>query len=550
MKKKILLIFLLAFALTGCGSSKDADANGTDAPQVVAPNGTYTGNLDDGVQEFLGIRYAASVERWKAPKDVTTTSDDKINATQWGPCCMMPWDDVEISSQGELSEDCLNLNIWTKDVAIKGKPVIVFLHGQAEYGGSHDPLYYGDTFARNLPKGEDVVYVTINYRNNIFGSMDLSALKGYTDEYKDSVNVWALDQTQALKWINKNIKAFGGDPDNVTLQGQSSGGMSAVYLMSMPEATQYFQKAIIESGAPFVSQMTSEKKIESSQKAFSIMGVSSMDEILALSDSEIRDKYMKKIFEECDVKERVTDGRVISATWWDDIRNGAAKNIKLMIGGTNGENDWIVRDFDTGKVLTDESVVWDRIVERLANRGNAKYLLTPVGHEDVIKNVLALSDDKVRKMADIENEMTYTQGSEYIAEAQSKWNDVYLYYWTFAPDPQSVKDFKGADAETSPYGRALHCMDLIFAFGNTEDGYSELSGDPSKLPEKLSPMTQATWYAFAKTGDPNNEMIPTWEKYNTDTMSTMVMDAKWSLQNDPREDRAILEAIRPIGEEE
>ena len=177
MKKRILLIALLftliiSMLATGCGLPKDTTASDrktdNEMPQAAAPSGTYTGNLNDGVQEFLGIRYAAPVERWKAPNDVTTTSDDKIDATKWGPCCMMPWDDVEISSQGELSEDCLNLNIWTKNVAAKGKPVIVFLHGQSEYGGSHDPLYYGDTFTRNLPKGDDVVYVTINYRNNIF----------------------------------------------------------------------------------------------------------------------------------------------------------------------------------------------------------------------------------------------------------------------------------------------------------------------------------------------------------------------------------------------
>ena len=166
-----LTIGLIAF--TGCGGGDEGDG----APEVKAPTGTYSGNINDGVQEYLGIRYAAPAERWKAPTDVTTTTEDEIDATEWGPCCTQPYNEVEIASQGELSEDCLNLNIWTKDIETKDKPVMVFIHGGGFMnGGSHDPMYEGDTMVRNLPEGEDMVFVSINYRTNMFGSIDLTQL--------------------------------------------------------------------------------------------------------------------------------------------------------------------------------------------------------------------------------------------------------------------------------------------------------------------------------------------------------------------------------------
>lgn len=249
----LLLALGLVFAMTGCGGSEEA-ANEEPGPVATAPTGTYEGVSNDGIQEFFGIRYAAPVERWKPATDVTTTSDDQIDATKWGPCCTQPYNEVEIASQGELSEDDLNLNIWTKDVATTDKPVFVYIHGGAFInGGSHDPMYEGENFIKNVPEGEDAVFVSINYRTNIFGNIYLNDLEGYTDEYKYAPNLFLLDQIQALKWISENIEGFGGDPGNVTVCGQSCGGMSISYMLAMEDATQYFQKAIIESGAPHVA---------------------------------------------------------------------------------------------------------------------------------------------------------------------------------------------------------------------------------------------------------------------------------------------------------
>lgn len=562
MKRKVLyttvvtVFVILLLCMSGCSNSEKAEA-----PVVKANTGTYTGKVNDGVQEFLGIRYADTAQRWKAPTDVKTTADDEIAATEWGPCCTQPYNEVEIASQGELSEDCLNLNIWTKDVATQGKPVMVFIHGGGFMnGGSNDPMYYGDTMVRNLAETEDMVFVSINYRTNIFGSIDLSGLEGYTDEYADAINLWALDQKQALKWINENIEAFGGDTENITLVGQSCGGMSIAYMLAMDDATKYFQKAVIESGAPFIAQISKEKKAEVADMIFKTAGVKTLDEFLALSDEEIKEKYLGDIFDNMQgLSDIYADGNIIPTDWWDKIRLGSADGIKIMIGSTSGENDWAAFDYENmPAALKNEQDIWDwYIAPDIEKKGgtDTKYLINPVAKDGTpsfdLDAFLATDKDKVKAMTDLYNAMSYVQGTEYMAEALSEYTDTYLYYWTYAPEPATVAEYCEANdltPETSPYGRPLHAMDLLFAFGTTEEGYQEISGDPAKLPEKLSPMAQAAWYNFAKNGDPNNDLIPEWKKYDKSKRETMVMDEEWSLQSDPRKAQREAFTCRPQDE--
>lgn len=558
MKRKLLnliCVFVLSAMLVVLSGCKE------DAPVAVTPTGTYTGQMNEGVQEFLGIRYAAPTERWKAPTDVTTVTEDEISAVEWGPCCTQPHNEVEIASQGVLSEDCLNLNIWTKDVETKGKPVMVFIHGGAFMnGGSNDPMYYGDTMVRNLSESDDMVFVSINYRTNMFGSIDLTGLEGYTDEYYDSINLWILDQIQALKWINENIESFGGDAENITLCGQSCGGMSISYMLAMDEATQYFQKAIIESGAPFISQITKEKKAEVAQMTFDTLGVKTLEELLALSDEEINENFLSDIFDNMQgVSDIYPDGKIIPADWWDRIREGSAKEIDVMIGCTSGENDWAAFDPENmPEALENEQDIWEWYIAADSEKKggvNDKYLINPVAEDGSpsfdLDAFLATDKDKVKAMTDLYNAMCYLQGSEYMAEALSSYTDTYNYYWTYAPDPNAVTEYcfdNDIVPETSPYGRPLHSMDLLFAFGTMEGGYEEISGNPADLPEDISPMAQATWYSFAKNGNPNNDLIPSWEKYDETNRYTMVMGEKWSLEKDPRSAQRLAFTCRPQGE--
>lgn len=528
--------------------------NTAESPVAVAPTGTYVGIDNNGVAEFLGIRYAAPIERWKAPKDVTTTSKDIIKATEWGPSCTQPYDDIEIASQWKQDEDCLSLNIWTKDLKTTKKPVMVFIHGGgATQGGSYDPLYDGEYYIRNLKADEDAVMVTINYRLGIFGSLDLSVLNGYTNEYEKSINLAILDQIQSLKWVSENIEAWGGDSNNITVFGQSAGGGAIGTLLTMPNATKYFHKAILESGMIFNRQCSPEKLKENSQIIFNILGVSSVEELMDISDDEIYEKYIDRIFDEVKLQQRVADGAIIPEDGWNALVNGSAKGIKIMIGTTDGEYDFRATDWDNfPNPVKDADVVWRAIEKSALQKGNAKTVLSPVNYPDVVKEYLSLDGDKVKRMQDLYNDVHYRQGSIYVAEALSAYTDVYMYYWCWAPNPQDVIALNDDWAEVSPWGRAMHCMDLIFVFGTVEDGYPELGGPKDKIPINLVEQTQAAYYAFAQTGDPSNGLIPEWKKYDIGTRYTMIInkDNTWELVSDPRSnDKIVLNQIRPITEQ-
>lgn len=156
-------------------------------------------------------------------------------------------------------------------------------------------------------------------------------------------------------------------------------------------------------------------------------------------------------------------------------------------------------------------------------------------------------------MTDLYNDMCYAQGTEYEAEALSAYTEVYKFYWTYAQKPENVIEYcenNELEAEVSPYGRAQHSYACVFALGNSKDGYNELTGDPAKDPENLQAMTMSAWYNFAKSGNPNNDLIPEWRTYDVKERNTMVMGAEWSLVKDPRKLQREAFTCRPQGEKQ
>ena len=558
MKKvKIILVLTLAvsFAIAMCGCG---DTGSSDSPIAKASTGTYVGQDNDGVQEFLGIRYGEFTP-YKPASDVTTTEEDEIQATDWGANCIQPYDEVEDASKGPCSQDCLFLNVWTKDTETKDKPVIVWIHGGSYiWGGTTDPMYHGGNFVRNLPEGEDCVFVTLNYRLSIMGGLDLSSLDGYTDEYSKSWNLSKLDQTQALKWVNENIEAFGGNTENITIMGHSSGGAAVQMLMADPDSNKYFNRVIENSGVQNQVSMSDELFKENSKKVLQILGVKSIDELVNLTDEQISDKIIEINESVSGIGNRAADGDVISETWWDDFKEGSAKDIDLFIGSVNGEEDWDSTDWDKGPA---EAVTDYRPEYNSLKKSNEKYAKTygrllPFKQEGIVESYMneAMKEGQSDVMAiqSLVNDMAATYPSLLAAEAQSKWNDnVYMYYWEYAPDKDEVVEYMGDEAEVSPWNRALHSMDVNFEFGNIEDGYTNQTGDPAKVPMDLVTKMQSAVYNFAKTGNPNNENIPEWKAYNENSQATMVigLDTKWNCEKNYRGDLMdILKKVRPYGE--
>jgi len=533
--------------------------------RVTAPTGIYTGNFDGTVESYLGIRYAAPVEKFKPPRDVLTTSNDVIDATKFGPAGLQPYNEAILPSQGEVNSDCLNLNIWTKNTATTGKPVMLFIHGGGFVsGGGSDSPSNGRNFVADLPDGEDVVMITISHRLGLLGAIDMSLLDGFTDEYSYCNNLWILDIIQSLKWVNANIGAFGGDASNVTVFGQSAGGFSCVYLLSIESARQYFKRAIIHSGAPFFGLRDMASYKEHSQRAFDILGVSSVEELVNLSDGDFMENIRQYTYIDADMQPRYIDGLVIPITWWDDFKNGAAKDIVLMLGSTSGEVDFRAYDStnpDFNVKAADDIIT--EAVDRYAALGVPPYALSPVGNEAIIKRFMADDPGSSERAAALSNRFNHDIAYLHIAEQQSKFNDVYMYRFYWLPDIHAVSDGLAEHAAFSPFGQAPHCADLPILFDTCESSIPYLAKwwaghvkdnikdtyDASSVPKDMIRQMQAAWYAFAKTGNPNNSLIPQWNVYARETRNTMMIDEKWVQLDDPlKDDLRILGEIRPKGE--
>ena len=212
-------------------------------------NGIFVGKENEDVISFKGIPYAQQPvgnRRWKVAEPCNK-SNDVYEAFYYGKSPIQTKTDSERASYYEQGEDCLNLNIWVNRKNEKTKkPVMVFIHGGSYgWGGTSDPLYDGHNLVKEY---DDIILVTVGYRTGIMGFIDLSSVEG-SEGYEKSGNLGLLDQVQALKWINKNIEAFGGDPGNVTVFGESAGGGSVSLLPLIDDAKGLFKRVIAQSGS-------------------------------------------------------------------------------------------------------------------------------------------------------------------------------------------------------------------------------------------------------------------------------------------------------------
>ena len=221
-----------------------------DDPVAQTKYGKLRGLKSGDTYIFRGIKYA-NARRFHFPTEPDSWNGIK-EAFQYGHVCCelntpVPHDQFTVPHFFyPQNENCQYLNIWTKHLDSKAKrPVMVWIHGGGWFSGSSVELLAYD--GENLAKADDVVVVSLNHRLNVLGYLDLSE---YGEEYKDSQNAGLADLVMALKWVNENIAEFGGDPENVTIFGQSGGGEKVVYLMQTPAADNYYQRAIIQSGGP------------------------------------------------------------------------------------------------------------------------------------------------------------------------------------------------------------------------------------------------------------------------------------------------------------
>lgn len=293
--------------------------------------GTYS--AQSGVFAYKGIPFAqppVDELRWKAPISLDSWSGT-LNASEFGPICeqgnpspFLMWTQEFIAPADSLSEDCLTLNIWTQEGNPDAKrPVIVFIHGGGFSSGSGSvPIYDGDALAQ---KG--VVFVTINYRVGIFGFFSHPELSA---ESTDGVsgNYGLLDQIAALKWIQENIEAFGGDPGNITIAGQSAGAFSVNYLVLSPLAKGLFHRAIAESGGAIISTGGRGQSLETAEERGERLGF----ELGSNSLNSLRQLSAKTLLEYNQGFSPIIDGYVLPATGYELLSTGKYNQVPTIVG--------------------------------------------------------------------------------------------------------------------------------------------------------------------------------------------------------------------------
>lgn len=490
---------------------------------VEVAEGKLLGFIDRGIYTFRGIPYARA-RRFMMPQEVEPWSGIR-DATRYGEICYQSPIRNRVAIDEffnphmylEQSEDCQFLNIWTPGINDgKKRPVMVYLHGGAfSAGSSLSPL----TDGRNLSEKGDVVVVSLNHRLNVLGFLDLSA---YDEAYRYSGNAGIADIVAALSWIRKNIEQFGGDPENVTLFGNSGGGAKILTLMATPAAHGLFHKAIVQSGVTFGFGMTLNSK-EISQRVAELTLKN-----LNLTPGEVRKletvpypvlleaarKAIKQASQELHTRYMwgpVLDGEYIPAHPVGEKFAPQAQDIPLMIGTVLNEFTTIITH-NAIDLLLDHKNTWTmekimaKLTERCGHRAQA-FLEAFMKAYPKKKPADACFVDTVFRPATLE-----------VARKKAEQRaPVYTYVFTYeAPVMDGV-------------GMAWHCAELPYVFDNTELVPTATGGGIEA--KVMAHSVSLAWIHFAYTGNPGHEWIPEWSPFTPEGGATMIIDTFWELRH-------------------
>ena len=504
------------------------------APSVTTSLGRLQGDLDHGCCVFRGVPFAqppVGALRWRPPQPLAAWAGVR-DASSFSPSAVQRplaggiGDLIGIPAQTQ-SEDCLYLNVWTPACDDRKRPVLVWIHGGGNTVGSGtQPRIDG----RRLALAGDVVVVTLNYRLGVFGWLHAPVLGAYGNE-------GLLDQTAALFWVRREIAAFGGDPANVTVFGQSAGGFDIAHLMAMPAATGAFDKAIPMSGS-LIYTIT---KVEARQTAEQFMlrfgGWNDPERLRSVSADDLLDYQSELTASGFDARFGPTaDGYSLGLD--AEARIGAGiqtTGMPLLIGHTKNEFSLFAnarRDAD-GEPL------------RMSDDDLLQAAAAPFGRQRAEAAVRCYQEARAARGESTANEDVFSAmmtdsmfriPAVRTAEAQARHTPAVWSYRFDYPSP----------AEEGRLG-ACHSLDIPFVWGTYDAAnMRRFCGEASPQLEALSETMMQTWLAFARTGDPNNERLPAWPTYSPQERAVMTFhnDRKVVLSPD-EEERAFWAALPP-----
>ncbi len=467
------------------------------AHAVKCVNGTFVGIEEYGVASWLGIPYAkppVGGRRFKAPEYVDA-GDGVFEAKYYGknsfggtgyPDCV----------QKLCSEDCLYLNIWVNtDDDTKKKPVMVWIHGGAYVVGSGSQASYSG--ANLVQVHSDIIMVTINYRLNMYGFMDFSSVPG-GENFKSAPCNGLLDQAMALRWVHENIAAFGGDPENVTIFGQSAGGGSVSILPVMKEANRYFQKVIAQSGSTTLAFPVSCESAQGKTKALlEYTGCKTMDQIMALSEEKLQEAYVNAVGQFTSCPYYGTE--VLPEAPIELYRKGYAKHISIMAGSTADEARLFMGE-GPSLTLEEQKTFARRAVGAAApclKEEDRKYY-------EEFQRVCRFQEPGLIETEFIDELMFRVPMLQQL-DVQSAFNKTFCYYWSYP----------GSNADVG----AAHSVELIFVFGLRGVG-TDSPFNGTNISDEIFSTVQQMWTNFARCGNPSTGKVE-WKAYSADDQNVL-----------------------------
>jgi para-nitrobenzyl esterase len=513
-----------------------AAADAGVAPVIETISGKLRGALSAGVYSFKGVPYGASTggrNRFMPPLPPAAWSGVRDARAYGGRAWQLPnrpkrravletlLGPADTTPEGE---DCLTLNLWTPSLGAAGRPVMVWLHGGAfAYGSGNRAV----TDGANLARRGDVVVVNVNHRLNIFGFLHLDDIGG--GRWMHSGNAGMLDLVAALRWVHDNIAAFGGDPGNITIFGESGGGGKVSVLLAMPEARGLFHRAVIQSGAA-IRVSTRERANALAEAALKELGLGPGDcgrlqtlpaeQILAAIAPAARAVGRSRwpLLDRYDFGP-VVDGVDLPQHPAEPEAPAIADGIPLLVGGTGEESAFF---------LADDDQVWNRSLSETELR---QRVASVAGAET--DALLAVYHAAMPQASPADRLIAALTGSNF-------WVRSVLLAERYAARRRAPVYMYSLDWQSPVHDgrlKAHHAMDLPFVFDNT-DVPDTTAGAPAA--RELAARISATWIAFARSGDPNNPAIPAWPAYTSQDRVTMSFDNQCRVDHDPNRDARLL----------